>query len=154
MRADLGAALLGVAFAFRPDWPIRWLDGLGASTHMAPLVTRPGGFLLLLALVRWRQPEARLLAALACVPQTIGLYETLPLFLVPRNRWQGYGLAALSYVAAFAQVALVPRLPGMTMDQMLAGRWPVLLVCLYLPALAMVLLATPPGTTTPGQGMK
>jgi hypothetical protein len=135
-----GLALVGLTLVISPRWPIRWLEGLSATTHMTPLLVRPGGFLLLLALIRWRLPEARMLAALGCVPQTIGLYETLPLFLVPRTRWQGYALAALSYVAAFAQVAIIPRLPGMSLDDLLAGRWPVMLLCLYLPALIMVLL--------------
>jgi hypothetical protein len=133
-------ALFGVTLIISPAWPFRWLETLPATTHMVPLLVRPGGFLLLLALIRWRLPEARLLAALGCVPQTIGLYETLPLFLIPRTRWQGYALAGSSYVAAFAQVAAVPRLPGMTLDAVLADRWPFLFVCLYLPALVMVLL--------------
>ena len=107
---------------------------------MMPIAARPGGFLLFLALIRWRKPEARLLAAMACVPQTLGLYETLPLFLIPRTRWQGYALAGLSYLAAFAQVAFVPRLPGMSLDAMFAARWPFIFVCLYCPALVMVLL--------------
>jgi hypothetical protein len=77
---------------------------------------------------------------MACVPQTLGLYETLPLFLIPRTRWQGYVLAGSSYVAAFAQVAFVPRLPGMSLDAMFAARWPFIFVCLYCPALVMVLL--------------
>ena len=135
-----GVILLGLSVAVSPTWPFRWLEALKATSHMVPLVARPGGFILLLALVRWRRPEARLLAALACVPQTIGLYETLPLFLIPRTRWQGYGLAGLSYVAAFAQAAAAPRLPGMTLDAMLAARWPFIFFCLYLPALVMVLL--------------
>jgi hypothetical protein len=138
-----GLALLGLTLIVSPAWPSRWLEALPASTHMVPLLVRPGGFLLLLALIRWRQPEARLLAVLACVPQTIGLYETLPLFLIPRTRWQGYALAGSSYVAAFSQVAAVPRLPGMTLDAVLADRWPFLFVCLYLPALVMVLLPRP-----------
>jgi hypothetical protein len=135
-----GLVLLGLSLAVSPAWPSRWLEALKATSHMVPLVARPGGFILLVALVRWRRPEARLLAALACVPQTIGLYETLPLFLIPRTRWQGYGLAGLSYISAFAQVAAVPRLPGMTLDAVLAGRWPFMFVGLYLPALVLVLL--------------
>ena len=94
-------------------------DMAGAMARSAPrdqprsaLSRRPGGAVLLLALIRWRVAEGRLLAALACVPQTIGLYEALPLFLIPTNRWQGYLLAALSYLAAFAQAILVPRMPG------------------------------------------
>jgi hypothetical protein len=138
-------ALLAVSLALFPSWPVLWVDSLGASNHMSP-VQSFGGFILLLALIRWRQPEARLLAALACVPQTIGLYDTLPLFLIPRSRWQGYALAGLSYVAAFGQAALVPRTPGMTLEAMLAARWPIVFVCLYLPALVMVFLPHPRDT--------
>jgi hypothetical protein len=135
-------ALLGISLVLFPTWPGRWLDALAASGHVSP-VRSPGGIILLLALLRWRLPEARLLAALACVPQTIALYDTLPLFLIPRSRWQGYALAGLSYVAAFGQAALVPRSPGMPLETMLAGRWPIVLACLYLPALVMIFLPPP-----------
>jgi len=148
--AVLALALVVIAFVAFPAWPFRWAEGLRATTHMGPIVARPGGVLLLLALIRWRQPEARLLAALACVPQTPGLYETLPLFLIPRNRWGGYALAGLSYVAAFAQQAIVPRLPGMALDDLLAGRWPFILLCFYIPALIMVLLPRRSEDTLPG----
>jgi hypothetical protein len=137
-----GLALLGISLALSPTWPVRWVESLGASVHVSPIL-RPGGVILLLALVRWKQPEARLLAALACVPQIIGLYDTLPLFLIPRTRWQGYALAGLSYVAAFGQVAAVPRLPGMTVGAVVAARWPFMFACLYLPALVIVLLPRP-----------
>jgi hypothetical protein len=138
-RAAIGGlALVAIALAIFPTWPARWLESVRLSIHMSPLGS-PGGFVLLLALIRWRQPEARLLAGLACVPQIIGLYDTLPLFLIPRTRWQGYALAGLSYVAAFGQVAMVPRHPGMPLETMLAARWPFIFFCLYLPALVMVL---------------
>jgi hypothetical protein len=137
-RALIGCLLLaGISLAVYPTWPLRWAEALRESNHVAPIL-RPGGVVLLLALIRWRQAEARLLAALACVPQTIGLYETLPLFLIPRTRWQGYSLAALSYVAAFGQAAVVPRLPGMTWEAMNAARWPFIFLLLYLPALLML----------------
>jgi hypothetical protein len=134
-----GFGLVAVALVVYPTWPLRWLESLHTVVHVSP-VRSPGGFILLLALLRWRRPEARLLAVLACVPQIIGLYETLPLFLIPRTRWQGYALAGLSYVAAFGQVAAVPRTPGMPLETILAARWPFILFCLYLPALVMVLL--------------
>jgi len=137
-----GLALLAITFALYPTWAVPWVESVRASIHMSPLRS-PGGFILLLALIRWRRPEARLLAALACVPQIIGLYDTLPLFLIPRTRWQGYGLAGLSYIAAFGQVAMVPRHPGMPLETMLAARWPFIFFCLYLPALVMVLLPEP-----------
>lgn len=154
-----GLALLAISFAVFPTWPARWADSFRVAVHMSP-IRSPGGVILLLALIRWRQPEARLLAALACVPQIIGLYDTLPLFLIPRSRWQGYALAGLSYVAAFGQVAAVPRAPGMPLEAVLAARWPFIFFCLYLPALVMVLLprsvearARPEVAGDPLQGM-
>jgi hypothetical protein len=137
-----GLVLLAITFVVFPTWPGRWADSFRVAVHMSP-IRSPGGIILLLALIRWRQPEARLLAALACVPQIIGLYDTLPLFLIPRSRWQGYALAGSSYVAAFGQVAAVPRHPGMTLEAVLAARWPFIFICLYLPALVMVLLPRP-----------
>jgi hypothetical protein len=143
-----GLALLAVSLVVSPTWPVRWAESVRVSIHTSP-VRSPGGFILLLALIRWRRPEARLLAVLACVPQIIGLYDTLPLFLIPRTRWQGYGLAGLSYVAAFGQVAMVPRHTGMPLETMLADRWPFIFFCLYLPALVMVLLPEPRGAPVP-----
>jgi hypothetical protein len=137
-----GLALLAISLAVSPTWPVRWAESVRASVHVSP-IRSPGGVILLLALIRWRRPEARLLAVLACVPQIIGLYDTLPLFLIPRTRWQGYALAGLSYIAAFGQVAAAPRLPGMTLEATLAARWPFIFFCLYLPALVMVLLPRP-----------
>jgi hypothetical protein len=143
-RAVIGGLLLiGIAFIAQPNWPVRWLDALRETNHVAPIV-RPGGVVLLLALVRWRLPEGRLLAGLACVPHTTGLYEALPLFLIPRTRWQGYALAALSYLAAFAQALLVPRLPGASWEATNAARWPFILLFLYLPALVILLFLKSP----------
>jgi len=140
-RALVGCLLIvAAAFLVLPAWPFRWHEALGQTgLYLAPVV-RPGGFVLLLALLRWRQPEGRLLAGLACVPHLTGLYDTLPLFLIPRTRWQGYALAGLSYVAAFTQLTLAPRLPGMTLDATVTARWPYVLVFIYLPALVMLLL--------------
>jgi hypothetical protein len=148
-----GLVVLLLSLLVFPTWPLRWLDAIRESNHMAP-VARAGGFVLLLALVRWRQPEARLLVALACVPQTIGLYETLPLFLIPKSRWQGYFLAVMSYLAAFGQAILVPRLPDSSWEANNAARWPFIFLLLYLPALVMLLLprqgrAAPPLPTEP-----
>jgi hypothetical protein len=138
-RGLLAAVLLfAVSLAIYPSWPWHWSQALFQGPHAIP-VLQPGGLLLLLALLRWRRPEGRLLAGLACVPQTIGLYDALPLFLIPRTRREGYGLAVMSYLAAFGQALLYPRLPHMTLTQNLAERWPVVLVCLYLPALFLVL---------------
>jgi hypothetical protein len=141
-RAVLGGLLLvGLAFVVFPVWPMRWLEALRETNHVAP-IGRPGGIVLLLALLRWRMPEGRLLAGMALVPQTIGLYEALPLFLIPSSRWQGYLLAGLSYVAAFAQSLIVPRLPGVSWEDTNAERWPFAFWFLYLPALVILFFSS------------
>jgi hypothetical protein len=56
-----------------------------------------------LLLARWRRPEARLVLALACVPQTPLLYETVPLFLVPLTLVQGGVLWLGSWLVALWQ---------------------------------------------------
>lgn len=135
-QALWGAIVLtALSFAIMPGWLEGWLPTLHDPAHV-PLLVRPGGFLLLLAATRWRRPEGRLLVALTCIPGSSALYETVPLFLVARTRYEGYALAILSFVAAGLTAWLVPA--GKVPDQM-AGWWPYLLVLLYLPALLMVL---------------
>jgi hypothetical protein len=138
-----GAVLLAMSFLIFPGWPGRWLESLQETNHVAPIL-RPGGFLLLLAWLRWRRAEGRLLGTLACIPHTIGLYEALPLFLIARNRWQGYALAGLSYLAAFGQAIMMPRLPGTSWESLSEARWPFVFLCLYLPALLLLLLDQAP----------
>ena len=140
-----GVILVVLSLLVRPTWPGEWLGAI-RSAALLPPVARPGGVLLLLALLRWRLPEGRLLAALACVPHTLGLYESLPLFLIPRSRWQGYLLAILSYAAAFCAVLLYPQPEGQPVEAVLAYRWPVMFACLYVPALLMVLLRRDPSS--------
>lgn len=137
-RAVIGAAALLVAGTLlRPSWLPEWLAALRQSNHVAPIL-RPGGFLLLLAFIRWRRPEARLLGALALVPQTTVLYETLPLFLIPATPREGYALALASWIAAFAQDWAVP--PGsVSLTASIAARWPIVAVLVWLPALVLVL---------------
>ena len=131
-----GAALVLVALALRPHWPGEWLATLREGPRFTPPILRPGGILLLGSALRWREPEGRLLLALALTPQTAMWYEALPLALVPRTRAQGIVLAVTSQLA-YASTALIDmpadwagytRTVGMLM---LAG-------C-YLPALVMVL---------------
>src|SRR5207249_4570115 len=84
--ATLGGGLLVIAsLLVFPGWPAEWLNTLWTAHHMSPPVARLGGPLLLLALLRWRQPEARLLAVLACVPQTPCFYEALPVLICARG---------------------------------------------------------------------
>jgi hypothetical protein len=147
-----GLAFVGVSLLVRPGWIPEWRDAVSHTPHMASLF-RPGGFLLLLGLLRWRRPEGRLLACLAVIPQTTALYETLPLALLCRTRPQA---------AAFASLTMVAHLLFQLGPQ---GAWPigaeyqwwVLLVLVYLPGLALVLTRRNERDdfwtrTNPGQG--
>lgn len=132
-----GMALLLLSLLVVPGWPADWIAALRQTNHVPPIL-KPWGWLLLLAAIRWRTAEGRLLLALACFPQTTSLYESLPLFLVCRQRWDAYLLAVLSHVAAFFQHQFYSA-PGQVLETVIANRWPVFLVTLWLPALIMVL---------------
>jgi hypothetical protein len=136
-------ALLLVSFALLPDWPANWLGALrhtslgtaGGTPYLAPIGTL-GGVTTVALLLRWRRPEARLVLALACMPQTPLLYETVPLFLVPASIKEGGVLWLGSWLAAMWLSAAGPYendLERFTMSARAVG-W-----CLYLPCVIMIL---------------
>lgn len=141
-RALAGAlVVLAASLALRPSWPATWLATIQDAPHLvAPVTLLPMGPFVLLALLRWRRPEARLLAALACVPQTFVLYEVLPLILVARSRQQLLGLTLLGDLA-FAIIMLGIRSPTTPENLVLFVRasGQVLLWTLYLPCVVMVM---------------
>jgi hypothetical protein len=133
-----------------PYWVPAWLANLPTITHMIIPVTRWGGPLILLALLKWRRADARLLVALACVPQTPVLYEVLPLFLLVRTFREATLLVVLT--------GLVGRIVEATVSAdnynawMAAnGQWMVWLV--FLPCTAMVLLRPNEGLTIDWQAL-
>jgi hypothetical protein len=94
-----GLALLALSLAVRPAWPGEWLNTLKTAEHFRPLVFRPGGIVMLLALLRWRDPDARLLLTLALVPQTGFFYDALPACVVARTRLQAAALGLCTQIA-------------------------------------------------------
>ncbi len=139
-----GILLAAVAFVIQPTWVSDWLravhtnnqNWLPYTPYISPVLS-PGGFLALLSLLRWRRPEARLIAALACVPQTPVLYETVPLFLVPRTFWQAAALVACSYAQHHVAQWLTPAQSALGENSVLAGT--LLVLFLYAPCVLMVL---------------
>src|SRR4030095_4913505 len=89
----------------RPDWPGNWINtirsGPFTTQFKAPILT-PFGFPTVLALLRWRRPEGRLLFALACVRQNGFMYDQLPLLLVPATAAQALLLSGLSHISHVA----------------------------------------------------
>jgi hypothetical protein len=138
-----GVVLSGIALALVPSWPLDWLEALrhtslasaGGTPYFAPIKSAGGAFALL-AILRWRRPEARLILALACVPQTPLLYETVPLFLVPYSIAEGGVLWLGSWLAALWLSAAGPFDSDLARFRVSveAIGW-----CLYFPAIIMVL---------------
>jgi hypothetical protein len=147
------AALLALSLALLPHWPLDWLHSLAldrrSATHPIPLLT-PLGAVLVLALLRWRRPEARLLFAMACVPQLLFFYDQLALWLVPRSSRESLWLTLASGLAFLAMILLAPtdaERPRVATQCVLLG--------VYWPALGMVLrrpnVATDSGDARPSR---
>jgi hypothetical protein len=128
--AIVGAALLGLSFVVHPQWFAEWWNVLHVApekTNFRPPILNPLGVPLLLAALRWKRPEARLLLASSLLPQSPYFYDQLCLLLIPGSRREMLIYAAVSQVAAMlAPIELSARRPWM-----IAG--------LYLPALFLVL---------------
>jgi len=134
-RAAIGvAAVLVFSLVLLPEWPREWLDNLKlVERHPLPIAT-PLGWLVLLALMRWRQPEARLLIGMACVPQLLFFADQLPLGLVARTRGEAVGLAICGVIAFATWWAFLKAGDAYVMEAQ-----PFVMAGIYLPALVMVL---------------
>jgi hypothetical protein len=135
------ALLTVVSLLVRPTWLAEWIAALGSNTHLRPWVTVPGGALLLLALVRWRRWEARLLAAFAIVPQTFHPLATLPLVLLPGSMGGKALIAALTYVPNWLLVRepFGSRLSSGGPEEIVRSYGTILLWVVLLPTLLLVL---------------
>ncbi len=93
-----GAVLLG-SWLLVPSWPFDWL----ATIHRQPIYHAPGfrigGVFALLAALRWRRPEARLLLAMAVIPHALYWYDELPLFMVAETHREVMTLVWCSWLA-------------------------------------------------------
>ncbi len=136
-RQALGVvAALIVSLVVFPAWPTSYLEALSHSPHES-LILRPLGWLLLVALVGWRDPSARLLAGLALVPQSATFYDGLPALLTARRRGEAILLSVLSLVGYLVSMSRDRSM--LSYPAIVAQGWPYLLVTLYLPAVALVL---------------
>ena len=130
-----GILLAAVSFAIAPRWLEWWLDQLGADPTRSMAIGRSWGSLLLLAAVKWRRPEARLLLGLSIIPQTLGPYDAALLFFIPANAVESTALVLLSH---FVYVLSFGVRPASLADAVIQNGVSVVHV-LYLPALVMVL---------------
>lgn len=130
-----------VTLFVNPAWPVEWIQILPQRVHgiyLSPMTLAYGGPLLMLAALRWRRPEARLLLAMGLVPQNFLFYDQLLLWLIPKSRLETAGLGLLSVVAiVLAEWWSMP--PQAAIEQVSSAYRPLIVALLYLPCLIMVL---------------
>ena len=149
-RAVLGGlVILAFSVAVLPSWPLEWWRAVQVrNEHLLPPLLRPFGFLLLLAVLRWRTPEGRLLLASAIIPQNVLPHELVPLALIPANVVEmGIYMAGSWLTLFFAGQAW--GIPDFTVPGLNAASWPAMLLAVYLPMLYLVLKKPNPRTSPP-----
>ena len=136
-KTAIGCGILVVAsLLVRPTWVADWRATFSSAPHVVAPILRMGGPLLLLAALRWKRADARLLLGLACVPHTTAPYETIPLFLIPHTwpqAWTLWGLGLLAYVAQWATGPYDSQAAYWASG----AQW--IVVLLYVPCLILVL---------------
>ncbi|HLK32923.1 MAG TPA: hypothetical protein VKT29_07525 [Terriglobales bacterium] len=112
-----------------PNWPLRWLSGIGQFTHFVPLLALPGPALLL-ALWRHQDRDSHLFLLSALAPQH-WFYDSFILWLIPKTRQEILFTVCLSWGAGITRWYVIPR----SWSQV--GSWAVWWI--YLPMLAVIL---------------
>jgi len=142
-----GAILLAVSFVVLPSWLSDWLDILRrddlARWYMAP-VALIGGPVLLLALLRWRRPEARYLLLISVTPHVLWFYTAFLVMLIAQTRREAQIMSLLSVAAWFGCSWWLAGRTFNAVGASFAGYW--LLGFMFVPALVMVLHRPNEGT--------
>ncbi len=121
------AGFVILSLAIDPTWPSRWLARIGAYRGFVPIVAFPP---LALAALRWRDPRARHLTLMACMPQHVFLYDSLLLWTLPRSLLEMLLLTTASWMTI---------LVGMNFLDFRVWGGVLTSLGVYLPALAIVL---------------
>lgn len=139
-------ALLLVSQLLQPGWHEYWLANVRAAPHFTAHLFRPFGFLLLLAALKWRRPEARWLLALSIIPQAPTFYDQLLLIALCLTRQESL-LFAASTVLLFFYVGFNTPQPDYLAWGRVVGNG-TLWIC-YLPMLAILLQRPNEGPVPP-----
>ena len=137
----VGLAVVCLTLLIWPWWPRDWVAELSDKNgvyYRVPLLV-PGGAVLLVTLLRWRRPEARLIAAMVCVPQTMLYYDQLPLALVANSYRQALWISVGSYAAPLIASAVYGAAPA-DLRPLVERNAPVIVACYYAPVAILVLL--------------
>jgi len=137
----LAAAVVVFSIVIAPWWPMQWwreLSDVAGRYYHVPLLV-PGGVLALFALLRWRRPEARLLAVMTCLPQTMLFYDQLPLLLVAETRRQALAMTLTSWLPILAVAWAHGGAMAAERQTLFAWNAPVIVAMYYLPCAALIL---------------
>jgi hypothetical protein len=136
--AIVGVALvIGLSVMILPSWPWDWWMALPLdSSAWVPPILRPLGFLLLLAALRWRTPEARLILAIAFIPQTTLPYELVSLALIPSGP---LGMVLYGAGTWLAVVAAQRLHVSQGLAEWTTAGWLLTLAVVYFPMLVLLL---------------
>lgn len=130
------AVVLAVSVIILPAWPLEWVRAVSSLPgHPAPVALWHGlGLILLLAALRWRTPEARLLLVSACLPQLLMFADQLPLMLAARTRKELVVMTALSQLAFIIWFVTLR-----TGDFYVLEAIPFVFLFMFIPALVIIL---------------
>ncbi len=129
--------LLVVSLIMMPEWPRYWISSVTTTWEFVSPVRRAGGFILLLAALRLRTKEGRLLLALALVPQVQSWYAALLPLLVARSKRENQILSLTSSLGYVLLIPLAMSSPTHEISAFDIGR--MMVAYCYLPALIVVL---------------
>jgi len=132
------AALTAISFIAVPSWPRYWMATVTGTWEFVSPLRRAGGFLLLLALLRWRTREGRFLLALSLVPQVQSWYTGVLPLLVARSKRENQLLSLASSVGYVLMIPLARMSPTREISTFTVGD--LMIAFCYLPALIVVLL--------------
>ena len=139
-RGLLACVALGaLSLLVMPRWPWFWVAHFQRYERFIPLLVLPGP-LLALALLRYRERDARFLFLMAAVPQR-WFYDTFVLWLIPKSPREIVWTSGLSWVVGVWRWYHHPH------SYSQVGRWMVLFM--YLPMLVVVLVR--PRMETPAE---
>jgi hypothetical protein len=127
--------LTAISLALLPSWPMDWWVRVTSTNDYATPFLQPGGFLVALVLLRWRQREAWIVFLLALIPQAHSIYDVLVLLvLVPRTYREAVFLSLSSSIGFL--LMLIPENNGTPYLRTIGI---LRLATCYLPAAVVVL---------------
>jgi hypothetical protein len=129
--------LIAISLVILPSWPRYWMTSVTSTWEFVSPVRRAGGFLLLLALLRWRTREGRFLFILSIVPQVQSWYAGLLPLLVARTRRENQILSLISSLGYVLMIPLSLDSATREISTFTVGR--LMIAFCYLPALIVVL---------------